>query len=524
MNKFKKATKRITAVAASAAMISSAVFGSLSSYPSNFVEDGKFVGSVVVGSGVGADDMTAAQAVIEDLKSEFSGDSEKVMITYKSSSEGGDSVLATDDKQTLNFGVDGFSTIKEVLDLDSTSLLDDASLDTEDYSQELMMGDNIEFNYRLFTEVDEEEATDGLYLGNGAIFATYELEFDSALTGTDIAADTTNTMVGEVLTIMGNEFTVVEITADEMTLIGGANKVSLGEGETTSVSVDGNSYEVSVQSVSDDKVLLTVNGETKSVDEFEVEDIGGVSVAVTDLVSSSRDAVKGYAEIVIGGQKVEIQDSGDVKINDEDFEDVYLDYEVEANFVGGKTLTIVYAIDDEILLQEGDYLSDSLFGSFTLSYDGLNSVDYSTLEISSDSDSIDFSGNLYNGNAIPAEFALSVDDSNALDVFQLGAEDERIFFSGSKIVGAPVNNLGLTMVGVTNASDVLSFDLNSTALDIDDQIFFTQETAKEDMHLYQITSTNDDAADSEISFEDLIGGSVLDNRNADDVSSDLESL
>lgn len=530
MNKFKKATKRITAVAASAAMISSAVFGSLSSYPSNFVEDGKFVGTVVVGSGVGADDMTAAQAVIEDLKSEFSGDNEKVTITYKSAASG-DSVSAIDDKKTLNFGADsaGFAALAETLDLDSTSLLADEDLDNEEYSQELTLGtNNIEFNYRLFTEVDEEEAIDGLYFRNGATFAKYVLDFDATLTGTDIAANNTNTMVGEILTIMGNEFTVVALTGDEMTLIGGANKISLGEGESTSVSVDGKTYEVSVQSVSDDKVLLSVNGQTKSVDEFEVEEIGGVSIAATDLVSSSRDAVKGYAEIVIGGQKVEIESTMNVKINDEDLDDVYPDYEITADWDNTATkLTITYMIDDEVLLKKGDYLEDVLFNAFTLSYDGINNVDYSELIISSDSDSITFDGNLYNGKAIPSEFSLFVDDSTVLvnNDFQLGDEDERIFFSGSDNASVPLtNNLGGTIVDLSFAAGDLTFDLNSTTLDIKDQLFFTQETDKEDMHLYQVASHTDDGVDSEISFEDLIGGSTYADRNADDLESDLESI
>lgn len=524
MNKFKLATKKIAAVGTAVAVASSSA---LAAFPGMFVMDDKFDAQVVVGASAAASDTTAAEALIASLGDRYSGDSNQVEITATMRSGGGESVSAIDDKQTLNFGVTNFNSIKETLDEDSVDLLSDEELDSEKYSQELVLGDNLEFNYRLFKEVDKEEATDGVYIANGETYATYTLDFDSALTGTDIASDDTNTMVGETLTIMGNEFTVIALESDTMTLIGGSNKVALGESEETTVEVDGKSYTIAVQSVSSDKVLLTVNGQSQSIDNYEVEDVAGISVAVTDLVDSSRDSVKGYVEVVVGGQKIEIESSGDVKINDEDFDDVYPDYEVSATFASAQTLTITYAIDDEVLLERGDSLEDPLFGSFTLSYDGLNSVDYSTLEITSSSDLIEFNGNLYDGEEIPSEFVISVDDSSstANDNFQLGDEDERIFFSGSTNASVDLtSNLDGVIAGLTNVANTsLTFDLNNSALDLDDQIFFTQETEKEDMHFFKVKSSNDDGVDSTISFEDLLG-STFDDREADELESDLDSI
>ncbi|MFP4402422.1 MAG: hypothetical protein ACLFPL_04280 [Candidatus Nanoarchaeia archaeon] len=532
--KFRKATKKIVAVASATALASASVFGA-ANYPSNFVEDGELIADVVVGSGAAASDTTAAQSIVDDLQDRYSEGASTTTITYRDSSSGGESVSATDERDTLNFGTDNFSDIREELDLDMTSILEDRDLDTEEYSQELMMGETAEFNYRLFDEVDKEEATDGLYFGNGATFATYVLEFDTALDSDSAPSSGDSDMIGEELTIMDNEFTVVDLFDNSMTLIGGANKFAMGEGDTNTVTVDGESYEVEVLSVSDDTVLVSVNGETQSVDEFDVETIGGVSVAATDLVASSRDSVQGYAELVVGGQKVEIEDTSNVKINDEDLDDIYPEYEVEAVW-DGQELRIDYMIDDEVLLERGDSLEDVLFDAFTLSYEGINDVDYSELIITSDSDSIDFNGNLYNGNSIPSEFMISVNDESedANDIFQLGADDERIFFSGSQLLNATnetaesgdvINNLDNTIEGLTSINDDegLRFDLNDEDLDIDDQLFFTQETDPEDMHLFQVMSTRDDDEDSTISFEDLIGDSTYDDRNAEDVRDDLES-
>lgn len=540
MNTFKKATKRITAVAASAALVSSAVFGAgLSNYPTNFVDNGEFEGAVVIGAEA---DSAAATSIISDLAAELSGDSEKVKITAKmTSTDGGDIVSALDDKTTLNYG--GSFDI-EKLDEDSTDLLSDSDLDNKDYEQTLsFVGTKAKFDYKLFTEVDANTATDGLYFENGASFAQYDLTFTDALSLTATSSDAANQkFVGETLTIMGNEFTVLEISTTELTLVGGANKVSLGEGESSSVSVDGVSYEVEVQSVDEKKVLVTINGESKSVDFDEVEDIAGVTVGITEIVDSDRDSVKGYATLVIGGQKIKFDGSSEIELNDEDFSDVHEDYEISASWVGtsgSEKLAITYEIDDEILLAEGDSLTDSLFGAFTLSYDGVNDVEYSELVITSDKDSVDFSGNLYNGEAIPSEFQVSVDETVLAankDVFYLGSDDERIIFSGSQIVGnasssTVVSSLDETYTGLavsadtTNTATSLDLNLSNALLDMDNVIFFTQETDKEDMHLYQVTSTKDDTTpgDSEISFDDLIGNTDLNDRNANDLESDLES-
>ena len=99
-NAFIKATKRITAVATSAVMASSAVFGAgLSNYPDNFNNTGV---SVVVGASAQASDSTAASAIIDSLKTETM----KYEVTYTKSTGGGggDTVDAVRSNAELNYG------------------------------------------------------------------------------------------------------------------------------------------------------------------------------------------------------------------------------------------------------------------------------------------------------------------------------------------------------------------------------------------------------------------------------------
>lgn len=452
-NKFKNATKRITAIAATAALVSSSVFGvSLSDYPNNFVSSGALDAQVVIGDNA---DSAAATSIITDLASELGG-GEKVKITAKMVSSGGAILSAVDDKKTLNFA-DKLVDVAEKLDDDSTMMLKTSDVKGDDYTQtlEFLNGD---FDYRIFDEIEGEvDIKDGLYYGSGTSFAKYTLDFEDVLELNDGAVDVSSKIEGNSIEIMGNEFTIVEIEDTKLVLVGGANKISLGEGESTTVSVDGVSYEVKIQSVSDGgssgdgEVLLTVNGETVSVDEGDVEDVAGISLAVTDLVASGRDSVKGYASLVVGGQKITFENNN-VEINGEDLNDIYPNYRFEIDFgymAGGNTdalkfegIEITYQVEGNQLLEEGSVLEDVLFNSFIMTYDGLNvgSDDYSTFKISSSKDQVTFLGNTEDGDALPGKFKLTADASddgaaNTPDNTQiyLGTDIDRIYFANSDL-------------------------------------------------------------------------------------------
>ena len=327
---------------------------------------------------------------------------------------------------------------------------------------------------------------------------------------------------------MGNAFTVVEIKDESLTLIGGSNKVALGEGETVSVSVDGKEYKITIQSVSTDEVLLTVNGESKSIDEFDVDTVAGVSVAVTDLVDSSRDSVKGYAEIVIGGQKVELS-SNKVKINDEDLDDVNDDYEIDVSFTAaelGSTTTanfegmvITYTVAENVLLSKGDSITDILFDSFDIVYDGVNDVDYSEFKIMTSNDQVTFSGNLFNGESIPTEIKLTTDDVANEDIY-LGSTTKRIWFQGSDLNVANMITAGRMDAITYNATaGTVSLQINATTTDVEDNLFFSR-VDDDEMYLYKIT--NVDRTDLEADFKDIIAGKTTTGLDLADVQNSLE--
>ena len=518
MNKFKLATKKIVAVGTAVAVASSSA---LAAFPGMFVEDDKFMADVVVGADAAASDMTAAEALIASLESKYSGDSTQVEIVARMSAEGGDSVSAVDTKETLNFG-ENLGDVDEELDKDVSDLLEDSDLDNNEYTQELELK-NGAFEYRIFDEVDgEDTAKAGLYYDANQIFATYTLDFEDQ---PDIATTSDKEdLIGQELTIMGNEFTVVEIDEQQITLIGGSNKVALGEAESTTVSVDGKSYEISIQSVSEDEVLITVNGQSVSIDEFDVEEVAGISVAVTDLVDSDRDSVKGYAELVVGGQKVELEDGKTVRINDEDLDDIdmYDAYDVEvtiANNTAGEFESIVidYKVDDNVVLAAGDSLTDILFDSFALTYDGMNDVEYVDFEITTSNDGVTFNGELFNGEELPSEFELTTDDETNASIY-LGSDSERIYFQGSDLTITDLETAN-SLDAITYSGTVVEFDISADTTDVKDNMFFSY-LDDDEFYLYEITSVDKD--DLEIDFNDLIDEKETNAVDIDDVQTSLE--
>lgn len=540
MNKFKKATKRIAAVAASTAMISASVFGvGLSDYPNNFITDDKFEGQIVIGANSAPQDTTAAQSIIEDLKAQFSGDQEQVEITYKQAANGGKAISATRSNEDLNYAETiGDSTEKSGFDDDDTSVLADEKFDNgisdEDYSQEILLENGI-FNYALRDDVDGiDEITDGIYYDNKETFAVYTLTFDNAIDLSD-TTDLDEDFIGKTLKIMGNDFTIASISADgldvnKLELIGGANKISLGEGESSTVNIDGVGYTIEVESVNSEKVLLSVNGVTESIDEFDTEDVGGISIAITDLVDSSRDSVKGYAEIVVGGQKITLED-GDkvVEVNEEDVDEVYEGYIIKSDFSNGEgfeSLTITYQVDDEVLLQAGDSLIDPLFQAFSIVFNGVNNVDYEELKLSVSTDDIDFDGTLENGNDFSRAFIHTTaegDDGTGALVYLKGEDDEDIIFHAASIYLTAISGVAFydTSGDITIASEEpLGFiDFNFSVDDYEGSGLFLYNDAEEQF-LYEFSSI--DTNDAEVDVEEQLDDKDKSNLSPAEFLTDLE--
>lgn len=512
MNKLKKATKRITAVGASVLMVGSAAFGAgLSDYPSNFVKDGTFNGQVVVGATAAAVDSTSAASIIDDLKGEFSGNNEKVTISYKSTSSGGEEFKLADASSELNYGEYIGTARTQKVDNGDMNILADGTfkngIDDQDYSQEVVFSSsNGRFEHSLNTNVNEQAISDNIYINDNVDFFTYTLDMDTPV---DFSGDTTQAaidsdMVGETIKILGSDYTITNFevntpgagagTLNRLELIGGANKVALGEGESSTTTINGKSYELSVASVASDKVLLSINGQSKSVDLYDTEDVSGVSVAVTDVVSSSRDSVKGYAEIVVGGQKITLENNKEVQINDEDISDFAPGYYAVTTFRGtaGTSafdgFSISFQADNEMVLKAGDVFEDPIFNVLSVEFKGTNSPDYSVLKFEESGDQVDITGETIDGVSYSDALVASDQNYDGTPNYTLAGKDDNVNEDLMYVTGTAAN-------------------LNLSTGDTKGVRFLTGD--KDTQYMWEITSF--DTFTNETDFDDKLSSSTNDN-------------
>ena len=581
MSKLLKATKKISAIAASALMLSSASFANLSNYNSHFEKSGEFVGEVVVGSGVGADDSESANVVIADLRDRYSGEA-MVELRYSksSSSEGGEVVNAVKDNNALNYG-ETLGSVSETSGYDDSDfdILEDGSFENDhddvDYEQTLYVAYDDSsstaygsFNYRLYDEVDETEIADGVFFGSDSVFAKYILNFNSDM---DISnSDDRDKLIGGTLEIMGQEFTVGGVSLsgssiEELELLGGANKFSLSEGDSQTVTFEGKTVEIEVTNVdSEGKTRIVVNGVSEIVERYDVKEVNGVDIAVVDSVGATGDGIVGAAEFIVGGSKILLSTS-EIEINDEEVDEMYEEYDISVAFRGDSSkfdgFEITYKVDDDTLLKEGDSLREVLLDTFSLVYEGVNEVEYSEFKVSTDRDGIDFSGALRNGESVPSEFKAwyseDIEDgtaSTADGALYLGGEDYRLFFDGSIALEANTplltagdntyldDNTRVRQVSsttnaavATNLTEVV-FTLNtattnnsaddSTEGKFDDfGLFVNDKSNFDEQYLYAFNSFDFDKttpADTEIDFNELMEDTKEDNVEIGSVGSDLE--
>ena len=477
VNKFKTATKRIAAVAASVAMVSATAFaGGLTNYPNNFVKNGVFDGQVIVGATAQAIDTTSAQSIIDNLASQFSGNTSKTIITATKTTGAGQSISIDDPGSSLNYGEDFNSVRRSSFDDTDLKILADGTFnngaDDEDYTQEIKLADNGYFEHSLRDDF-ESSIDDHIYLDNKGV-ANYTLEFKTPV---DYSSDKTQSdlnrdFVGKTLTIMGRDFTITGVGTNfsYIEMMGGANQVTLGEGDAPiTVTDNGKDYKVSVISVSSgsnsNEVLVNINGQTKSIDEYDSDTVDGVEVGVTDAFPSSRDSVKGYATLIVGGNKIRLEGNGDeVKINDKTISDAYDNYVVDSwiNRSDYKLnyIKLAYKLDDDRILQAGQSWKDRVFNAFSLQYKGTNNPTYDDIKVKEDSDKLSIQGKTIDGNNYNEDVAKIVDDTNANSYIHLiGHNDDDSFIVDNLNPHPVVDN----KTGVVDANKIgVVFDIISS--------------------------------------------------------------
>ncbi|MBM3247619.1 hypothetical protein FJZ17_03730 [Candidatus Pacearchaeota archaeon] len=299
--------KKIASVLATTVMLGSTVAFAAAAWPAPFVSSGAADAAVVYGA------TSADLAAAADLGAALD---KSVTVSSGTISGDGDKYLLEKTSTKLQLG----NGITDVV----SSAIDDDELPTLLKEGKYMDDDNDEFDYTqkitlanssvtMFEDNDykSDEPTVGIRIASAATVLNYSLEFTDQPLWTDL--ETTD------IPMMGKEYYVLDaVNITSLTLLDSAEKVTLSEGETKTVTIGSKSYETSIAFIGSTSVKLTVNGQTTNSlatgNTFKLSD--GTYVGIREINTQDYAGGIKQVEFGIGSGKLKLTNGADVEIND----------------------------------------------------------------------------------------------------------------------------------------------------------------------------------------------------------------
>ena len=380
----KKIFRKAVTVLGSTAMIGATIgAAAAASYPAPFTSNT----AIVTGANAAPSDSIAAASIASNLNAASAGSS----VGGSTTVTGGDSYKFEKTSTKFHVGDTITGVISSTLDDDELPNLlaegefTDDDNDDFDFTQEITMG---ALQLTMFEDNDykEDEPTLGFRVASGTNVLTYELEFTDEPSVYDL--ETADMM------LMGREYYVLDYTnstTPKLTLLDSAADTILAEGETTTLNAGGKAYTVSINFISSNEVILTVNGEnTNSLAEAETFKLADdVFIGVKDILFDSKDAGISKVEFSVGSGKLVIEDGQEVELNDDDNVDGLVGniaYSQTSSDVTLSNITLVWTTDeDEFITTDRDLVLPG-FGTVKLSYGGADFPAEEEIEVSHSGD------------------------------------------------------------------------------------------------------------------------------------------
>lgn len=324
--------KKISAIAASTLMAGMSLsLAAATAYPAPFISGGTANVAIVYGTGEGVSSLDLVQAgnIQSNLQSKMGtsvGTSSSVSGEAKTLASGSDLLYLLDDL------AENVATITK--DDLPTVLADGDFVDNDggswEYEQTLVMGTSTT-NRFSFGNSDNDFDDPALMLelstSTSTPMYTWTLNFDKATNLTASASE------GEEITIFGKTYTIGTATDhDTLILLGGSSAQKVYVGETVTMEVNGNSYDVTLDGLSSattTQASVTINGETKTFTEGQTKTyvFGSVEIEVyAKTVFRTGDDGSGHIELELGADKLTIENGNAVQYGSDntDIETTYI--------------------------------------------------------------------------------------------------------------------------------------------------------------------------------------------------------
>ena len=502
--------RKLGSVLASVAMIGSTIgIAAAASYPAPFVQNGAADVAVVYGSNAAATDLVAVTDITANLQAKLAAQTATTGGSSISTS-GGDAVSLASGSDLLYLNDELNENVQTLTKDDLATVLADGKFTDDDgtnydYEQTITVGSGATFAFGN-SDNDLTDPTLLLNLPTSTATPIYNLTvtFDEAVNFTDSASE------GETLTVFGKTYTIGTATdVNNLVLLGGSDAELINVGETKTLTVKGQTYEVTLNGISSDatpKASITVNGATKTFTEGQTKAIvEGVDLFAKTVFRTGDNL--GHVEIEVGADRLTLANGDAVKVGSEDTE-------IDGTLVGisgGTTamtkLTIaVSAADNDVNhVVTGGAFADPVFGTVKVQFQAVQngpvivgkadtSTTRSKLSIEKGGNrelqvtATDAAGNTKN---IPFTYQNATSDDNGNNIILVeGAAiaDDEYFILNS---GNYQHFMQMTKVNVGNgATDDVAFKdvFTGTSYAIDDKNFASGQTITINNQVYTVTN------------------------------------
>ncbi|MBU1103627.1 MAG: hypothetical protein KJ600_03675, partial [Nanoarchaeota archaeon] len=304
-------------------------------YPQPFVSSaGVADAAIVYGSHPAASvDLVSAM----DIYTSLSGSVSSTGTPSLDCEEGVNCVLLAKSSDNLNLGNTWGTFTGTVTDDNLAALLADGTYtandnDDFDYEQKINLGTPTlthfqETDYESIIGADEKTPTIGFKIAAGASILNYTLDFTSDAES-DVVSSELEDFEGSDLPLLGKSYYISDFDngtsityLGKLTLLDTANTGTVNEGETATVGVGDDSYEVSIAYIDSNEVKLLVNGVTvPSSGKLEVGQTyklsDGAYLGIRDISKLEVSGETGQATFSIGSGKLEIAQTNTIRLND----------------------------------------------------------------------------------------------------------------------------------------------------------------------------------------------------------------
>ncbi|MGC9309158.1 MAG: hypothetical protein ACP5D2_00495 [Candidatus Nanoarchaeia archaeon] len=365
----KKYFRKALTIAGSALMLGSTIgMAAAASYASPFISGSTADVAVVYGADTPNNaDKIAALNVQSNLAGKLAGETGS---SSSGSTVSGESYKIELASTRFHLGdsvkdiVSGTVTDDDLPTLLADGVYRDDSNNDNDYTQKLELGN---WTLEMFNDRDysKDDPTIGIWIADRKPVLNYTLDFTDEPDFGDL--ETTD------MKIMGRNYYVLDVSSDNttITLLDAADSIVLNEGETRTLEVNDDSYEVSISFIGQNSVKLNVNGETTSSlsedDTYKLSD--GAYVGIKDISTQDYQGGIKQVEFSIGSGKLVLDNTNEVEMNDDPVYELYAYIENNSNALS--SIVLEWKADGDLFIAPDSEPVMPGFGTIKLTWGGM---------------------------------------------------------------------------------------------------------------------------------------------------------